>query len=357
MEEIRQVVESHPRLKKTNTVRLPLDPLECWNLNRKENARQYSSVAKVRSRLASNEITPPIGDDKTILKIQKKLDALTSIQSTSRNSFKTERIESSPVRQVSARRIRKGVIYRPSEQLKSNVIEIYANGTCANCQTVWLGSTTKSNCSLCKTPKAKFGLEIELKLIEDGRASLIIGNKETAISLNTKSKSTFAIYLEEKNNTFDFTKEWSEYTRVATPSFHLNTEPDTSFTTNISFPADMSFSEHCKVANDLMEELENLIKKQGKVLESPSMGKIQEVCQGVGMDYGRIAKKVAGSVGGELGTIVDKAFKGFLMFFDSCILSLVRYIGQLRSANQQAKEDEAKYKSKIAALSKQCFRN
>lgn len=345
----------HPRLKKTSTVRVPLDPLECWNLSRKENARQYSSVAKVRSRLISNEITPPIGDDKTILKIQKKLDALSSLQTTCK-SGKTERIECSPARQVSARRIRKGVTYRPSEQVKSNVIEISANGTCSNCQTVWLGSSKKSGCALCKMPKAKYGFEIEVKLLEDGRASLIIGNKETAITLNTKSKTTVAIYQEDKNNTFDITQDWNNFTRVATPSFHLNTEPDISFTTNISFPADVSFSEHSKVANELMEELENIIKKQGKVLDSPSMGKIQEVCQGVGVDYGNVVKKVAGCVGGEFGTVIEKTFKGFIMFFDSCVLSLIRYVGQLRSANQQAKEDEVKYKSKIAALSKQFYK-
>ena len=102
-------------LKKTSTVRVPLEPLECWNISRNDKNRKFSSVARVRNRLLSHELPPP-GDDNTILKIQKKLDALSSVQSSVKHMSKSPS-EPSPPRQLSARRARCGVTYRPSDKL------------------------------------------------------------------------------------------------------------------------------------------------------------------------------------------------------------------------------------------------
>ena len=343
-------------LRKTSTVRVPLEPLECWNISRNEKNRQFSSVARVRNRLLSHELPPPIGDDKTILKIQKKLDALSSIQSSVKNMNKSPS-DPSPPRQLSARRARGGVTYRPSNKTKSNVIEIPAKSACIKCKTIWPGQVPKKTCELCPNPKFKYAFEVELKLIEENKASLIIGNKEIAINLNNKFKTIVALSIEDESTCeINLTQDWNELTRVATPSFHLNTDQNVSFTSNVSFPADISFSEHTK-RNELMTELDNLIKKQGKVLESPSMNQIQEVCQDVCLDYSRLVKKVAETLNSDFTGIVEKSFRGFAQFFDSCLISLIKYICQLQESNLAIKESERIHVKKIAALNRMIKKN
>jgi hypothetical protein len=343
--------EKQESLKKTSTVRVPLEPLDCWNLSKNSGNRQFSSVSRVRNRLLSHEL-PPAGDDKTILKIQKKLDALSSIQS---KLITKSPSETSPPRQLSARRARVGVTYRPSEKVKSNIIEIPAKSTCASCKTLWAGSTLRKNCDLCASPKAKYAFEVEFKVVEDSRGSLIIGNKEIAINLNGKFRTVVAVMVEEEN-TFDFTQDWNEFTRVATPSFHLNTDQDVSFTSNVSFPADVSFNENSKVF-ELTNELECILKKQGQVLNEPSMNRIQDVCQQVCKDYLAFVAKAAACVGSDVFNVVEKGFKGFTQFFDSCLISLIRYICQLKESNDAALESEKRYAKKIGILNRLLKRN
>lgn len=341
-------------LKKTSTVRVPLEPLECWNISRNDKNRKFSSVARVRNRLLSHELPPP-GDDNTILKIQKKLDALSSVQSSVKHMSKSPS-EPSPPRQLSARRARCGVTYRPSDKTKSNIIEIPAKSLCINCKTIWAGQLPKKNCELCPSSKFKYAFEVELKLIEENKASLLIGNKEIAINLNNKFKTVLALTIED-DSTFELNlaQDWNEFTRVATPSFHLNTDQDVSFTSNVSFPADISFSEISK-SNELMAELDNLLKKQGKVLDSPSMNQIQEVCQEVCNDYLSLVKRISEALNNDFTGIIEKAFRGFSQFFDSCLISLIKYVCQLRESNLALRESEQRYSKKIAIMNKQIKR-
>ena len=343
-------------LRKTSTVRVPLEPLDCWNISKNEKNREFASVARVRTRLLSHELPPPIGDDKTILKIQKKLDALSSIQSSVKYMNKSPS-DPSPPRQLSARRARGGVTYRPSNKTKSNIIEIPAKSPCIKCKTLWAGLTPKKTCELCPNPKFKYAFEVELKLIDNNKASLIIGTKEIAINLNNKFKTILALSIEDESTLeINLTQDWNELTRVATPSFHLNTDQDVSFTSNISFPANISFSEHTK-RSELMTELDNLIKKQGKILESPSMNQIQEVCQDVCMDYSKLVKKISEALNNDFTGIIEKSFKGFAQFFDSCLISLIKYVCQLRESNLALKESEQMYVKKIAILNRLVKKN
>ena len=137
MEEILKTIEP-VKPKRPSVIKLPLDPLECWNACRKDGTRQYSSVSKVKSRLSRRDSSnSPAEDDKTLLSIQKKLEALSSVQTSINQdlkNYKKHSVLASSPRQHSSRRVRKGVIYRPTEKIRHNIIELKPQHPCSKCK-------------------------------------------------------------------------------------------------------------------------------------------------------------------------------------------------------------------------------
>ena len=139
MEEKNKIIEKDPNSRKNSTSKHSFDPLECWNLCRKDGTRQHSSVSKVRSRLVRHEssINSPADEDRTLVSIQKKLEALSSVQTSINHEIKLpikNQNSISPIRQLSARRARKGVVYRPTERIKHNIIELRSQHICNKCK-------------------------------------------------------------------------------------------------------------------------------------------------------------------------------------------------------------------------------
>ena len=347
------------------------DPLECWNICRKDGTRQYSSVSKVRSRLSNHDSSgnSPIEEDRTLLSIQKKLEALSSVQ-TSINQDLKKNIKCSeavsPPRQLSARRLRKGVVYRPTEKIKHNVIELKPQRACGKCKLFWISNSNKKTCELCSNSLQGLAFEIEFKMPseENQNAMLVIGDREIPVNLNSRFKYIITVPANskagvERNKTFDIEldAECSEFSRIPTPSFQLNTERLLD-STQISNPAssflagEVSFSENCKPWQDLHKEIDRIIHKQGNVLESPSLGKIKEVCDGISSEYSKIFKKIATFVHSDIGLAIEKSSRGMSNFFESCVISLLKYVSQLQDKNSMAKDTEQKYVVRIASLTK-----
>lgn len=369
MEEDRKSSESAQRIRKSSAFKVPFDPLECWNACRKDRSRQCSSVSKVKTRLSNLAMqTSPIDDDKTLQQIQKKLDALSSVQNSINQDLKLfikSPVSISPPRQLSARRVRKGVIYKLSEKFMHNIIEIRNQVICPKCKTSWIAKNEKKNCDMCVSNTSGLAFDVELKILEDpSKALLIIGEKEIPVNLNNRFKCVISFLPgskkePEKNKTFDVDSavEWNEFTRVATPSFHLNTErilESTKISDNSSniFQGDMSFSEHSKPFTSIITELDNLSARQFTVLESPSLSKIKEVCDSITNDYTKILKKLLSHTYSELAFALEKCYKGLTLFSNSCIISLIKYISQLQDRNSLAKDAEQKYEVRIASLTK-----
>ena len=192
---------------------------------------------------------------------------------------------------------------------------------------------------------------------------MAIGGSEINFNLNSRLKYIVVIGNNHltcgKNKTFDIEigPDWNEFSRVPTPSFHLNTErmlESTHISNNTSsfFPGEISFSENPKSWQDLYKEIDTIIHKQFSVLESPSLGKIKEVCDGITSEYSKIFQKISSFIPTDISSALEKVHKGFLNFFDSCLISLLKYISQLQDKISLSKDTEQKYVVRIASLTK-----
>lgn len=350
-------MEENYNTRKPSLVKNVFDPLECWNICRKDGTRQYSSVSKVRSKLNHHDSEK----DKTLVSIQRKLEALSSVQTSINGDIKSSKSENkiSPPRQLSARRVRKGVIYRPTERIKHNIIELKSQHICQKCKVTWVSSLNKKTCELCTGGIQGLAFELEFKMpTEDNKnAILVIGDREIPVNLSSRFKYIISVppigkTTIERNKTFDIEigAECNEFSRIPTPSFHLNTERMEE--TSSFFAGEVSFSEHSRAWQDLSKEIEKVTHRQFTVLESPSLGKVKELCDNVGSDYSKIFKKISSFLYNDIGVAVEKTSKGLLSFFDSCVISLLKYISQLQDKNSMAKDSEQQYVVRIASLTK-----
>jgi hypothetical protein len=364
MEEPNKFAPCSARIRKNSAARVVLDPLECWNLCFKDSSRQCSSVSKVKTILNRNDspLNSNLQEDKTLISIQKKLEVLSSVQTSinqTSNPLRQATSPVSPLRNFSAKRPRKGVIYKPLETLKNNIIELKPQNPCTKCKLSWLSKFEKLSCDLCLHNYTGTAFEIELTLPSEGKAGVLgIADKEISFNANTKFKCVIVVPPFNKENIgktelgIEIDSDWNEFNRISTPSFQVSSDVALEPMPLNDISNKISFAEDLKSWQDLNKEIDAIIHKQSNSINPKTPLKAKQTSDSILFEYTQISKKIINCLYADTALVIEKTFKGLLSFCELRLNSFNKLILQSQEQNILSKNPEQKNALRITNLNK-----